>query len=119
MKNHTLEHRFIETAPAQLEAGVLYVSINYATTLHLCCCGCGNETVLPLRPKAWRLTFDGETVSMAPSIGNRFACRSHYWIDRDRVVWVKDDPPGRAEGRLRRGRREVERIARRLRRRSN
>lgn len=33
------------------------------------------------------MTFDGETVSLSPSIGNwNFACRSHYFIRRGRVV---------------------------------
>jgi hypothetical protein len=69
-----------------LEEGVLYISITYATALHKCACGCGREAVTPLSPTFWRMTFDGETVSLYPSIGNwNFPCRSHYWIDRSRV----------------------------------
>ena len=41
----------------------------------------------PLTPTDWKMTFDGETVSLWPSIGNwQLACRSHYVIDRGRVV---------------------------------
>jgi hypothetical protein len=84
-----LTHRFLKSVPERLEPGVLYVSIEYDTTIHLCACGCGNQVVLPLHPTAWRLTYDGETVSMAPSVGNwSFPCRSHYWIDRGRVRWA-------------------------------
>lgn len=84
-----LRHEFIEEAPDELDDGVLYISMEYRTTLHLCCCGCGNQVVLPLRPTAWRLTYDGETVSLAPSVGNwSFACRSHYWIRDSRVRWA-------------------------------
>src|SRR5688572_12008813 len=84
-----LSHRFVKSVPEQLEEGVLYVSIEYATAIHRCCCGCGNEVVTPLSPKDWKLTFDGESVSLSPSIGNwSFKCRSHYWIARNRIRWV-------------------------------
>lgn len=84
-----LSHEFVEEAPDQLEDGVLYVSMEYATTLHLCCCGCGHEVVLPLRPTAWRLAYDGKTISLSPSVGNwSFPCRSHYWIQSGRVRWA-------------------------------
>lgn len=33
------------------------------------------------------MTYDGETVSLHPSIGNwQLKCRSHYVIDRGRVI---------------------------------
>lgn len=84
----TLEHRFVEHAPEQLEEGVLYVSIPFETVLHKCCCGCGKEVVTPLSPAAWRLTFNGETISLYPSIGNwNFECQSHYWIENNQVIW--------------------------------
>jgi len=84
-----LTHRFVTSVPAKLERGVLYVSIEYDTTLHLCACGCGNQVVLPLHPTAWQFIYDGESVSMSPSVGNwGFPCRSHYWIERGRVRWA-------------------------------
>lgn len=91
MRPTLIRHEFIEEAPEALEEGVLYISIAYRTSLHLCCCGCGNQVVLPLRPTAWRLAYDGETVSIWPSIGNwSFACRSHYWIRDSRIEWASD-----------------------------
>jgi hypothetical protein len=84
----TLDPQFIEFLPEKLDEGVLYISIPYATTAHLCACGCHREVVAPLSPTDWRLTFDGETVSLEPSIGNwSFACQSHYWVDRNRIDW--------------------------------
>jgi hypothetical protein len=75
-------------APDVLTPGVVYVSIEYATALHACCCGCGNKVVTPLAPERWKLTYDGETISLDPSIGNwSFPCQSHYWIERNRVSW--------------------------------
>jgi hypothetical protein len=85
----TLKHEFVEYIPATLEEGTLYVSVAFGTAAHLCCCGCGHEVVTPLTPTDWELTFNGESVSLKPSIGNwSFKCRSHYWIRRDRVQWA-------------------------------
>jgi hypothetical protein len=81
-------HGFVEHIPERLEDGVLYISIPYATAMHLCACGCGREVVTPLTPTDWEMIFDGETVSLWPSIGNwSFECQSHYWIRRGRVRW--------------------------------
>ena len=86
-----LTHVFVKSVPEQLEDGVIYVSIEYATAIHKCCCGCGNQVVTPLSPRDWKLTFDGETISLQPSIGNwNFKCRSHYWITRNRVEWCAE-----------------------------
>jgi Family of unknown function (DUF6527) len=85
----SLDPQFVEFLPENLDEGFLYISIPYATTAHLCACGCGNEIVTPLSPTDWRLTFDGETVSLDPSIGNwSFACQSHYWIEQNRIDWA-------------------------------
>lgn len=86
--HHTyLEHQFVRQLPDLLQAGVLYISMEYATAAHLCCCGCGEEVVTPFTPTDWKMIFDGETVSLSPSIGNwNFACRSHYFIRSGRIV---------------------------------
>lgn len=85
----TLTHEFVEYIPQQLKDGTVYVSIQFATASHKCCCGCGNEVVTPLTPTDWRLTFDGETISLDPSIGNwSFTCQSHYWVRKNRVRWA-------------------------------
>lgn len=83
----------MENIPDVLEDAVLYVSVKYGTAVHRCCCGCGREVVTPLTPTDWKLTFDGDTVSLYPSIGNwNFPCRSHYWIRHNRVEWAEDWP---------------------------
>lgn len=90
----TLRHEFVEYIPDDLEDGRLYVSVRYATAAHRCCCGCGKEVVTPLSPTGWTLTFDGESVSLDPSIGNwGFDCRSHYWIRRDQIRWARSWTP--------------------------
>lgn len=85
-----LRHSFVTAIPDRLEQGVLYVSIPYATSAHLCVCGCGHEVSLPISPTDWLLIFNGESVSLHPSIGNwSLPCQSHYWIRNDQVVWAK------------------------------
>lgn len=85
-----LDHEFVHHIPEHLADGVLYVSVAFATALHRCCCGCGREVVTPLSPNDWRMTFDGESISLCPSIGNRnFECESHYYIRRSKIVWLR------------------------------
>jgi hypothetical protein len=87
----TLRHEFVEFIPDTIEEGKIYVSIEYATAVHKCACGCDKEVVTPLSPTDWKLIFDGKTVSLDPSIGNwGFMCRSHYWVRNDRAVWAED-----------------------------
>ena len=86
MRYRSLEHRLVKHFPEPLQQGILYVSMEYASVAHLCCCGCGEEVITPLTPTDWKLTFDGETISLWPSIGSwTLACRSHYVIDKSRV----------------------------------
>lgn len=85
----TLKYEFVEFIPDVLKEGTLYVSMEYATVVHKCCCGCGKEVVTPLSPTDWKLIFDGKTISLDPSIGNwGFECQSHYWIRNNRVRWA-------------------------------
>ena len=86
----TLTHEFIELAPDELKERTLYVSVKYRSVVHLCCCGCGRKVVTPLSPADWKLTFDGVSISLHPSIGNwTFPCKSHYWIHRNKVMWAR------------------------------
>lgn len=86
-----MRHEFVEFVPelADMNEGTLYVALVHATTVvHLCCCGCGREVVTPLSPTDWKMIFDGESVSLCPSIGNwSFPCRAHYWIRKGKVEW--------------------------------
>ena len=86
-----LTHEFVEFIPDVIQERKIYVSIEYATAVHKCCCGCGKEVVTPLSPTDWKLIFDGKTVSLDPSIGNwSFPCRSHYWVRNNRTLWAED-----------------------------
>jgi hypothetical protein len=85
-----LEPHFVDEIPAQLTPGKLHISITYGTIVHLCCCGCGSEVVTPLHPTRWALTYDGDTVSLWPSVGSwNLPCQSHYVIKRNEVRWAR------------------------------
>lgn len=85
---NTIRPEFVELAPSTLLPGVLYISERFNTALHLCACGCGEKVVTPLSQARWQLTRHGNTVSLHPSIGNwDYACRSHYFIRQNKIVW--------------------------------
>jgi len=95
-KRHRVTHQFVEHVPKLLEDGVVYVSIGFGTVIHNCCCGCGDKVVTPLTPVDWAVVYDGQTISLYPSIGRWDApCRSHYWIRNDRVIWSDKWSKGR------------------------
>ncbi len=82
-------HEFVDFVPKQMQHGVLYISLEYTTVVHLCACGCGAKVVCPLDPTDYAITFDGQTVSLWPSVGNwDYHCRSHYIIRRSMVRWA-------------------------------
>lgn len=88
MKTKFLKPEFVEFMPPSLEDGVVYVSMEYGTVIHSCCCGCGNKVVTPLSPTDWKLIYDGENISLTPSVGNwSFPCQSHYWIKSGKIEW--------------------------------
>lgn len=90
-----LEPQFVQHLPKALEDGKLYISMEFATAAHACCCGCGSEVITPFAPTDWSMSFDGEAVSLTPSIGNWYLpCRSHYVIRKGQVLqsrpWSED-----------------------------
>jgi hypothetical protein len=111
-RQESLRHEFVEFVPDAPAEGVLYVSLPHATAIHLCACGCGREVITPLTPTDWQLIFDGETISLRPSIGNwSFPCQSHYWLDHGRIRWAAKWSREKIEAGRARDRRNKERYA--------
>lgn len=105
LKHKTLEHRFVKHVPEKLEPGVLYVSMEFGSIVHSCCCGCGEEVVTPLTPTDWKMMFDGETVSLWPSVGSwTLKCDSHYIIQNNHVIGAGKWTPAQIEAERRRNR---------------
>lgn len=84
-----MRHKFVEYIPSEIEENTLYISIEFDVAKHKCACGCEADIVTTFSPARFQLTYDGETVSLHPSIGNwNHACKSHYFIKKDKVVWA-------------------------------
>jgi hypothetical protein len=80
---------FVESVPEIIKEQTLYISIPFTTAIHLCPCGCWEEVVTKIAPHRWHMTYDGETVSLYPSIGNwSLPCESHYWIKKNTIIWA-------------------------------
>ena len=94
-----LKPLFVEAIPRlpDMEKDTLYVSMRFDTLSHLCPCGCGRLVDVTLDPATRSLTYDGEHLTLRPSIGVKFPCRSHYSIVRNAIIWYP--PISRSEGR--------------------
>lgn len=94
-KLDSLEVRQVETIK-DLEHGVLYVSKKFETCIHLCACGCGEKTVIPLvkslsDDRGWVMTGTDELVTLRPSILNKAPfCpnNAHYHVTENRIEWL-------------------------------
>lgn len=84
----TFKANFVEFIPEDIEEGILYISMKYKSVVHNCACGCRSRIITPLSPTDWRVIYNGQELSLYPSIGNwNLECRSHYWIKKNKVVW--------------------------------
>ena len=79
----------------EMKQGEMYISEQYNSAVHLCLCGCGVSTVLPLNhdtlpDHGWNLIKESNgTVSFTPSISNnQFPCKSHYIITNNVANFV-------------------------------
>ena len=103
-----MDHKFVDIIPNEIEEDVLYISLEFNVTKHLCPCGCGTEIVASLSPARWQLYYDGETVSLTPSFGNWLQeCKSHYYITKDEVVWAKSMPKYKRDAVIQKDKKEV------------
>ena len=79
----------VETIPPfserQNELGKLYYSEEYGGLSHVCLCGCGTDTHIPIKPhwrEGWTLTEEDGKVTLTPSLQHRMKCQSHYIITK-------------------------------------
>ncbi len=87
-RRNSYTHQFAEFVPGKLMDGVLYVSVQYCTTVHKCMCGRSYEVTTPLSPAHWKLSFDGEHISLCRSIGNcSFPCEANFGLEGGTVKW--------------------------------
>lgn len=90
----TFDLELVHRVPEVPQSGILYACFDCNVIVHLCACGCGEKVVLPIDPDCWKVEYDGESLSLHPSIGNfQYPCKSHYWIRKNNVVWADTHCP--------------------------
>ena len=90
MRKKKLKHVFVDSIPATLLAGVVYVCLKHNMVSHLCACGCGHRIDTPIDPDEWKFSYNGKGISLIPSIGNwDIPCHSHYFIANDMAIPCK------------------------------
>lgn len=91
MMTKPFEHQFVVLMPKTLEQGILYISFEHNTIVHLCACGCGCKVATSISPESWKITYDGKTISITPSFGNwNLECKSHYIIRKNVAFFIPD-----------------------------
>jgi hypothetical protein len=70
----------VEFIPNEMEFGKIYYSELYQITNHLCPCGCGQQTPLPIKDGEWNLLINNDKVTINPSVLHRSGCNTHYII---------------------------------------
>lgn len=85
---------FVEYIPTEIEKGKVFITKKYCVAVHLCACGCGEKTVMDLKPNwknGWTLIENPDgTVSFSPSIGNfngQNPYHAHYFIMNNKIIW--------------------------------
>ena len=82
LRKVTIKPEFVKSVPEnkQMQQDVVYISLIHATMVHLCLCGCGNESVTPIGENGWGLSMVEENrekiITITPSILNR-NCPNH------------------------------------------
>jgi len=70
--------------------GIIYITLDGENTVHQCLCGCGNDVYLNHhidRKYGWVISVINGKISIDPSIGNTFPCRTHYYIIDNKIKW--------------------------------
>ena len=76
----------VEFMPKEKQPGILYISDRFKLAIHICPCGCGDQSVMSFdKPDGWKLTLSDGAATFFPSVLNRF-CNAHYWIQSNKIV---------------------------------
>jgi hypothetical protein len=79
---------FVDSIPDTLKQDIIYISLQYKTSVHLCLCGCGNLSVAPLNKDGWTLIKNSDKVSFSPSILNNNCPNKYHYIITNNVANV-------------------------------
>lgn len=91
-KIHELIPVYVDEMPEQLERDKLYISKKFGITIHLCACGCGIKTPIPINGlESWDMTENDGKITIRPSIGNwkgENPHHAHYYITDNKIEWL-------------------------------
>jgi hypothetical protein len=79
-----------------IEEGIMVIvgGANFVKWVYFKCpCGCGDVLLLSLMKSIkpnWKLKADQFTLpTIYPSVWKNDGCKSHFWIRKGRVIWVR------------------------------
>ena len=72
--------------------GAFYYARNWDASNHLCPCGCGSQTPLPIKEGEWTITNENN-LTINPSIQHRHDCMSHYVITNGNANMLNEPVP--------------------------
>jgi hypothetical protein len=84
---------FVNDIPDIIAAKKIYVvqeGTEPETLVFKCPCGCCATIQLNLLKDSsprWRCTIVKKKINIAPSIVRRKGCKSHFWIQKGKVIW--------------------------------
>ena len=87
----TLIPIFCENMPDIIENDYLYISEKHGIAIHLCACGCKQQSVTPLHPywsEGWTISNNNGLITLRPSIGNfngENPYHAHYFITNNKI----------------------------------
>lgn len=79
-----------EYIPEEMEFGKLYYSKEFKGLNHLCVCGCGQKTFIPIKDGEWSVFPNNGKVTITPSLLQRNGCKSHYIITNGNANLVQE-----------------------------
>lgn len=93
MQKVSIIPKFVEFIPekSQMIEKEIYISEEYHTAVHLCLCGCKNQSVTRIKETEWTIwiTNSKDVISMTPSIlNNNCPNKSHYIITNNIANFV-------------------------------
>lgn len=94
MKISELHPLYCDNLPDKLKEGIIYISSKYSIAVHLCACGCLEETVTELKPNwklGWALVDECGEITLRPSIGNfngEKIYHAHYYVTKNKIEWL-------------------------------
>ena len=92
-----LRYRFFKTystqkcedTPEKMNSHIIYLIDDWSLAFK-CPCGCSSNIYLNILPDAspkWSYKIKNRKINISPSIRRKKGCKSHFWIEKGKIVW--------------------------------